>query len=58
MKKKIILSVCACALILGAGLFAWSRYAAPTKVAFVNYQAITLGQISKANSDNSWVKIY
>lgn len=57
-KKKIILSVCACALILGAGLFAWSRYAAPTKVAFVNYQAITLGQISKANSDNSWVKIY
>ncbi|MDE7141823.1 MAG: cobaltochelatase subunit CobN, partial [Muribaculaceae bacterium] len=56
-KKKIIISVCACALVLGAGLFAWTRLAAPTKVAFVNYQAITLGQIAKANSGNSWVRI-
>ncbi len=56
-RKKIILSVCAGALLLGAGIFAWSRTAAPTKVAFVNYQAITLGQIAKANSGNSWVKI-
>lgn len=56
-KKKIILSVCAGALLLGAGIFAWNRYAAPTRIAFVNYQAITLGQIAKANAGNSWIKI-
>ncbi len=55
--KKIILSVCAGTLALGAGLLTWRHAASPTKVAFVNYQAITLGQIAKANSGNRWVKI-
>ena len=40
-----------------AGITAWTRYASPTKVAFVNYQAVTLGQIAKANTGNSWIKI-
>lgn len=34
----------------------WSLWLSPTKVAFVNYQVISLGQISKAN-DNSFIKI-
>ncbi|MDE6469105.1 MAG: cobaltochelatase subunit CobN, partial [Muribaculaceae bacterium] len=34
----------------------WKSVASSTRIAFVNYQAITLGQISKAN-DNSFVKI-
>ena len=34
----------------------WALWLSPTKVAFVNYQVISLGQISKAN-DNSFIKI-
>jgi cobaltochelatase CobN len=35
---------------------AWSAWFSPTRIAFVNYQAITLGQISKANN-SSFIKI-
>lgn len=55
-KKKIILLTAACAVVVAAGFVLWKCLAAPTRIAFVNYQAITLGQISKAN-DNSFVKI-
>ena len=55
-RKKIILICVSCAVIIGAAVAAWCRLASPTRIAFVNYQAITLGQIAKAN-DNSFVKI-
>ena len=35
----------------------WAFMAAPTRVAFLNYQVITLGQISKAN-DSRMVRLY
>lgn len=54
-KKVILLSVAALALIAGA-VVAWNATASSTRIAFVNYQAITLGQISKANGSSS-VKI-
>lgn len=45
------------ALLLVGGLWhVWSRYLSPTRVAFVNYQVITLGEISKAN-DNPFIQI-
>lgn len=55
-KKKIILLTIVCAVVIGAGILLWNSLASPTRIAFVNYQAITLGQISKAN-DNSFVDI-
>lgn len=51
--------------LLAAGVFillavllgtAWSIWCSSTKIAFVHYQTITLGQIAKANS-NSFIKI-
>ena len=54
-KKIIIWSIVALVVIAGA-VMAWKMFASATRIAFVNYQAITLGQISKAN-DNSFVKI-
>lgn len=55
-KKKIILLCIACAVIIGAGMLLWKAYVSTTRIAFVNYQAITLGQIGKSN-DNSFIKI-
>lgn len=54
-KSKIILIIC-CALLIGTAFVLWNAYASPTRIAFVNYQAITLGQISKAN-DSRFIKI-
>lgn len=54
-KSIILISIC-CALVIGAAVFAWCRLASRTNIAFVNYQAITLGQIAAAN-DNSSVRI-
>ncbi len=56
-KKKIILAIIAGAAVIGAGLLLWRRWASTTDIAFVNYQAITLGQISRAN-DNPFIKIH
>lgn len=55
-KKRILILACVCAVLVGAGILLWRSLASSTRIAFVNYQAITLGQISKAN-DNSFVKI-
>lgn len=55
-KRTITLSI-ACAAVIGAGFLAWNRMASRTRIAFVNYQAIALGQISKAN-DNTSVSIH
>ena len=62
MKTKIkrtlrILFISLAALIIVGGLwYVWGRFFSPTRVAFINYQAITLGQINKAN-DNAFVRI-
>ncbi len=55
-KKKIIILTIVCAVILGACVVLWNLFASTTRIAFVNYQAIALGQIAKAN-DNSFVRL-
>ena len=55
-RKKIIgLSIFAVILISIAIIF-WNLTCSTTKIAFVNYQVTTLGQISKSNQ-NSFIKI-
>lgn len=56
MKKKQLLigGGIALALLVLAGV--WNLWFSATRVAFINYQVISLGQISKAN-DNSFIKI-
>lgn len=56
MKKKRILIGCGVLLGLVLAVVAWNAWFSPTKIAFINYQVINLGQISKAN-DNSFIKI-
>ncbi len=48
-KKHVALLVLALALVAAAA-GAWSKWASATRIAFLNYQAIELGQIAKANS--------
>ncbi len=56
-KRKTFIIAAACIiLIAAAGWLTWSLLLSPTRIAFVNYQAITLGQIAKANN-NSFIKI-
>ncbi len=55
-KKKTILWGAAVVLLLFLIYGAWRWWLSPTRVAFVNYQVISLGQIAKAN-DNSFIKI-
>ncbi len=55
-KRKVIIITSVCVLIVATGLLLWNIFASPTRIAFVNYQAISLGLISKAN-DNSFVTI-
>ncbi|MDE6160154.1 MAG: cobaltochelatase subunit CobN, partial [Muribaculaceae bacterium] len=55
-RRKIILATAGCAIAIAAAVVLWKSFAAPTRIAFVNYQAITLGQIGKAN-DNPFVKL-
>ena len=54
-KKIIILSITA-AVVIAIGVLLWNVFASTTRIAFVNYQAITLGQIGRA-CDNSFIKI-
>lgn len=54
-KSKIILGVCIVAAVL-IGLSVWNTWFGATKVAFVNFQTIQQGSISKAN-DNSSIKL-
>ena len=55
-RKKTTLLILGCIVIAGAAFAAWRSFASRTRVAFVNYQAITLGQIARAN-DNSFIQI-
>lgn len=54
--KKRIIAGGAFVVLLSAFWGIWNGWLSPTRVAFVNYQVITLGQISKAN-DNSFIKV-
>lgn len=56
MKKKPILWGAAAVLLLLLLYGTWSCWFSPTRVAFVNYQVISLGQIAKAN-DNSFIQV-
>lgn len=56
MKRKNLLIGGVAVVILLAVLVGWNLWFSPTRVAFVNYQVISLGEISKAN-DNSFIKI-
>lgn len=56
MKKRIWLIGDSLAVVLLAIWVGWNFWFSPTKIAFINYQVITLGQISKAN-DNSFIQI-
>lgn len=56
MKKRRILIVAAVAVLLLIGFGVWSKWLSTTRIAFVNYQTIALGQIARAN-DNPLVKI-
>ena len=55
-RKKITLASISVAIIIIVAIVAWRSLASSTKIAFVNYQPITLGEIGKAN-DNSFIKI-
>lgn len=55
-RKKIILASVAVVILITVAIVAWRSMASSTKIAFVNYQPITLGEIGKAN-DNSFIKI-
>ena len=54
-KSKIILGGCIVVAAL-IGLSAWNAWFSATKIAFVNFQTIQQGSISKAN-DNSFIKL-
>lgn len=43
-------------LVIAAGVAAWNRWFSATRIAFVNYQVITLGQIARAN-DNGRIRL-
>ncbi len=55
-KKKIMLWGGGLIVVIILLIGAWNLWFGTTKVAFVNYQVISLGEISKAN-DNSFIKI-
>lgn len=39
-------------LVIAAGVAAWKAWFSATRIAFVNYQVITLGQIARANNND------
>ena len=55
-KKYIFLGIVAVILVVAIAAF-WRSMCSHTDVAFVNYQVITLGDISKAN-DNNFIRLH
>ena len=51
MKRKIILWAGISLLLVMAGVAVWNVWFSATRIAFVNYQVITLGQIAKSNDN-------
>lgn len=56
MKRKEIIPAGAALLVIAMGVVAWNVWFSATRIAFVNYQVITLGQIAKAN-DNDRIRL-
>lgn len=56
MKRKEIIQAGAALLVIAMGVVAWNVWFSATRIAFVNYQVITLGQIAKAN-DNDRIRL-
>lgn len=52
MKRKGIIWGGSALLVIAAGVVAWNLWFSATRIAFVNYQVITLGQIAKANDSD------
>ena len=48
MKQKVKIGACVLFVVL-LGVAAWNHWLSATRIAFVNYQATTLGQIARAN---------
>ncbi len=53
--KRIFLTLAALAVV-GGLVWVWKTYISPTRIAFVNYQVIQLGEIAKAN-DNPFIQL-
>lgn len=56
IKKKHIFLALLAVIVLGGLAKAYSAWVGTTRIAFLNYQAIELGQISHAN-DNAMIKL-
>ena len=56
IKKKHIFLALLVVIVLGGLAKAYSAWVGTTRIAFLNYQAIALGQISHAN-DNAMIKL-
>ncbi len=48
-RKKTVMAGIVALLLVVSGIVAWNVLFSPTKIAFLNYQAITTGEIAKAN---------
>ena len=55
-KKRTVIIVFVTVLVLLAALLCWNRCCRPTRIAFVNYQITTLGQIAKSN-DSRFIRL-
>lgn len=56
MKRRVKIGAVIVLLAIVTGVVAWNIWFSTTYIAFVNYQVITLGQISKSN-DNDRIKL-
>ena len=56
-KKRYIIGIAVAAVAALIVWGVWVKWFGATRVAFVNYQIITLGEISKAN-DNKWITLH
>ena len=56
MKKKVVYYFAAIVFVIIAASVVWNTWFSATKVGFLNYQVINLGQIGKANT-NSFINI-
>ena len=57
LSRRSAVALIAVAAVIAVAAWAWLRYGARTDIAFVNYQVLTLGEISKAN-DSRWIRIH
>lgn len=56
MKKKTVFYSIIILLLLAITIMLWNGFCSVTRIGFINYQVVSLGQIAKAN-DNSFIDI-